>query len=222
MLNSSKLSSTTEVMDFPDTVVDITSSAALGRSKLPALNEDESYTIIGDVLPTPSSKQQQQRSGAKKKGDSVQKNPPVEKNQEGRKDSELSEAEKSQQAANKRGQKGKIKKIKEKYKDQDEDERKLKMELLQSAGPARDKSKSKKKTAEAKKKTVTKSNPQERPRPEGTAKETGKVTDKEPGSLEEANDEHHKDTEQGAPDNKVCCFHLAGNWIILRFISSAG
>lgn len=35
----------------------------------------------------------------------------------------------------KRGQKGKLKKIKEKYKDQDEEERKLRMEILQVRYP---------------------------------------------------------------------------------------
>ncbi|CAH1102827.1 unnamed protein product [Psylliodes chrysocephalus] len=44
----------------------------------------------------------------------------------------------------KRGQKGKLKKIKEKYKDQDEEERKLRMEILQSSGTAKDTKKNKK------------------------------------------------------------------------------
>ena len=195
LLDSSKLSSQTGVMDFPDTVVDITSSAALGRgTKLPALNEDEAYTIIGDVLPTPSYKREkQQQSAAKKKGDAAQNKvpPPTNKAQDVNKDlAEPSESDKNPQAmANKRGQKGKIKKIKEKYKDQDDDERQLKMELLQSAGPARDKGKSKKKAAEAKKKAIAKSNYQERQKTEASAKEAAKSTKDNSENAEAANDE---------------------------------
>ncbi|KAB0803533.1 hypothetical protein PPYR_00503 [Photinus pyralis] len=44
----------------------------------------------------------------------------------------------------KRGQKSKLKKIKEKYKDQDDEERKLRMEILQSAGSGKDTKKGKK------------------------------------------------------------------------------
>ncbi|KAF5275268.1 hypothetical protein FQA39_LY06928 [Lamprigera yunnana] len=44
----------------------------------------------------------------------------------------------------KRGQKGKLKKIREKYKDQDEEERRLRMEILQSAGSAKDSKKNRK------------------------------------------------------------------------------
>lgn len=49
-----------------------------------------------------------------------------------------------QQSQTKRGQKSKLKKIKEKYKDQDEEERKLRMEILQSSGSAKDTKKGKK------------------------------------------------------------------------------
>ncbi|KAL3287095.1 hypothetical protein HHI36_001579 [Cryptolaemus montrouzieri] len=44
----------------------------------------------------------------------------------------------------KRGQKSKLKKIKEKYKDQDEEERQLRMEILQSSGPCKESKKDKK------------------------------------------------------------------------------
>lgn len=117
LLGSSRLTNEVEVA-FPDTVVNVTSSGPT-HAKLPALNEDDSYTIIGDVIPIASSKQQQ----AKKKGNV--------KATETRKNVEDEAETKTQQSGNKRGQKGKLKKIKEKYKDQDEDERQLKMELLQ-------------------------------------------------------------------------------------------
>lgn len=50
----------------------------------------------------------------------------------------------SKQQQPKRGQKSKLKKIKEKYKDQDEAERKLRMDILQSAGSGKETKKSKK------------------------------------------------------------------------------
>lgn len=50
----------------------------------------------------------------------------------------------SKQQQPKRGQKSKLKKIKEKYKDQDETERKLRMDILQSAGSGKETKKSKK------------------------------------------------------------------------------
>ncbi|GLV42259.1 Caliban [Carabus blaptoides fortunei] len=53
--------------------------------------------------------------------------------------------ENKQQSQVKRGQKGKLKKIKEKYKDQDEEERRLRMEILQSSSKGKESKKSKKK-----------------------------------------------------------------------------
>lgn len=53
--------------------------------------------------------------------------------------------EPSQQSNVKRGQKGKLKKIKEKYRDQDDEERQLRMQILQSSGKLKDSKKSKKK-----------------------------------------------------------------------------
>jgi hypothetical protein len=108
---------------FPDTVVDMSNSSG-NRNTIKALNEEESYTIIGDVQTI----NKNLRDG-KVKEESAKSNQSLKKvteptNQE-------IEAEKNQQSTSKRGQKGKMKKIKEKYKDQDEDERQLKMDLLQ-------------------------------------------------------------------------------------------
>lgn len=58
-------------------------------------------------------------------------------------------SKKEKQGAPKRGQKGKLKKIKEKYKDQDEEERNLRMKILASAGERKE-DKKKKKNKEAK------------------------------------------------------------------------
>jgi len=132
LLDSSRLATENE-MAFPDTVVDITSSTGQApRSTLPAMNEEDSYTIIGDGVPSVSLKQQRQMQQGKKKGN-VAKAAPAQQARvsESKSDPDMESEPKGQSSANKRGQKGKMKKIKEKYKDQDEDERQLKMELLQ-------------------------------------------------------------------------------------------
>ena len=122
MLSLSRVTNDSEVA-FPDTIVDMSNSSG-NRNTIKALNEEESYTIIGDVQTINTNL----RDG-KVKEESAKSNQSLKKvteptNQE-------IEAEKNQQSTSKRGQKGKMKKIKEKYKDQDEDERQLKMDLLQ-------------------------------------------------------------------------------------------
>ena len=122
MLSLSRVTNDSEVA-FPDTIVDMSNSSG-NRNTIKALNEEESYTIIGDVQTI----NKNLRDG-KVKEESAKSNRSLKKvteptNQE-------IEAEKYQQSTSKRGQKGKMKKIKEKYKDQDEDERQLKMDLLQ-------------------------------------------------------------------------------------------
>ena len=119
LLNSSQL--TAETVSFPDTVVNLN---AVGRTRnVSSLNEEETYTIIGDeVAITKASRgsakaKEDLNASAKKIGEPVAK----ETHQEGN----------NQQQNSKRGQKGKMKKIKEKYKDQDDDERQLRMDLLQ-------------------------------------------------------------------------------------------
>ncbi len=120
MISLSQVSNDTDVA-FPDTVVDITTSSTSNRNKTIAFNEEESYTIIGDVPLV--NKIQREVKGKDEKANQSKKM--VETS-----DQEKA-SEKSQQSSIKRGQKGKIKKMKEKYKDQDEDERQLKMDLLQ-------------------------------------------------------------------------------------------
>ena len=122
LLSLSRVSNDVEVT-FPDTVVDITASTS-NRNKVIALNEEESYTIIGDVQTI--NKVQRQGKG---KEESLNANQSIKKTVETC--DEEKAPQKNQLSITKRGQKSKIKKIKEKYKDQDEDERQLKMEILQ-------------------------------------------------------------------------------------------
>ncbi|CAG2064804.1 unnamed protein product [Timema podura] len=80
----------------------------------------------------------------------------------------------------KRGQKSKLKKIKEKYKDQDEDERKLIMDILQSAGSGKDSKKTKKGKEVGNKGTTSKLNkkvPATRPKPQPQPGEGGEDSD---------------------------------------------
>lgn len=123
LLDMSRVTQDTDVA-FPDTVVDVSSSLAVNRTKNIALNEDDSYTIIGDIQVV-----NKIQRGAKTREEPPAESQPSKKNVAYADDDKP--ADKNQQPAAKRGQKGKLKKIKEKYKDQDEDERQLKMELLQ-------------------------------------------------------------------------------------------
>ena len=116
LLNSSRL--TADSVSFPDTIVNLNT---VGRTRnLSSVNEEETYTIIGDEITITKNN----RASGKGKEDTSSKKVETAV-QAGQQDVN------NQQPSSKRGQKGKIKKIKEKYKDQDDDEKKLRMELLQ-------------------------------------------------------------------------------------------
>ncbi|KAH1014684.1 hypothetical protein HUJ05_012526 [Dendroctonus ponderosae] len=96
-------------------------------------NDDENVIYLGDDKPiilNPS------MSKGRSRGSS-------ESSYKDHKKSEKKNAE-QQQPQIKRGQKSKLKKIKEKYKDQDEEERQLRMDILQSSGTHKETKKSKK------------------------------------------------------------------------------
>uniref|UniRef100_T1PIE3 Fibronectin-binding protein A n=1 Tax=Musca domestica TaxID=7370 RepID=T1PIE3_MUSDO len=88
------------------------------------LGEEEEATIIAAA---PSRKKQQMN--AKKRKEEKER-----KTQQQQIQTQISEAPDARSNQAKRGQKGKLKKIKSKYKDQDEEERQLRMEILKSAG----------------------------------------------------------------------------------------
>ncbi|KOC59782.1 Nuclear export mediator factor NEMF like protein [Habropoda laboriosa] len=102
---------------FPDTQIKIDVSDA----------EDVIY--LGDDKPIVIN------TAPKEKGSKVKPKPPPTK--ENKEKTEL-ETKKNDQVVLKRGQKGRLKKMKEKYKDQDEEDRKLSMQVLQSAGAAKE------------------------------------------------------------------------------------
>ncbi|XP_078495726.1 LOW QUALITY PROTEIN: ribosome quality control complex subunit NEMF-like [Ciona intestinalis] len=145
---------------YPDTVVklnyDINNKYQL--DSVPQKSEMDDFVYLGDDTPVPvvrskatcDSKQRisaKQRREQKKKGKKEENQQVVEsKNQQ---------KEVGNQQTSKRGQKKKLKKIREKYKDQDEEERKLKMELLQSAKSPKPKKEKNKVEVKPKKKAPT-------------------------------------------------------------------
>ncbi|XP_021920344.1 nuclear export mediator factor NEMF homolog isoform X2 [Zootermopsis nevadensis] len=134
-------------VEFPDTEIkiehvrgdQITLHATTTRLFQPLEQSSEPQVVfLGDskpisMNPLPSS-HRRRTSINKSRANSVQEGD----------DKEENEVQAKQQQHLKRGQRGKLKKIKEKYKYQDEEERKLRMEILQSAGTGKDNKKGKK------------------------------------------------------------------------------
>ena len=151
---------------FPDTKIKIDLSGSKvklhidnNQSMKVAQENEDNVIYLGDDKPIIVNATVKERTSKVK-----QKQPPA-------KESEKSEMEtkKNDQVLFKRGQKGRLKKMKEKYKDQDEEDRRLSMQVLQSAGAAKeDKRKHKNKDPsgpkqQTKKKGTQKTAPQQNP-----------------------------------------------------------
>lgn len=119
LLTSSRLVSSEADVAFPDTVVDLGISSTTRQRQSSTAAEEESFLIIDDAPAAPK----QGKSSAVSKVDAAAPKKPI---QEKPKSSDHETVSKA-----KRGQKGKLKKIKEKYANQDEEERQLRMQLLQ-------------------------------------------------------------------------------------------
>ncbi|KAJ3648826.1 hypothetical protein Zmor_020598 [Zophobas morio] len=139
--NNDSSSENEEESKFPDTHIRIQHFEGTKINILtePVINEneevDENETVVylGDnkpVLVKPNQRSRGNSESKTKQQKTDSKNMPKE--------------DSSKQPTTKRGQRSKLKKIKEKYKDQDEEERKLRMEILQSAGSGKEPKKSKK------------------------------------------------------------------------------
>lgn len=136
-------------LEFPDTEIKIehvkgnqvTLRTTSTTMFLPLEQSSEQEVVfLGDdkpvsLKPLLSTNRQKRTSISKSRSNSVQ---------EGDDKGQMEQPGKQQQQHLKRGQRGKLKKIKEKYKYQDEEERKLRMEILQSAGTGKDNKKGKK------------------------------------------------------------------------------
>ncbi|XP_044747380.1 nuclear export mediator factor NEMF homolog [Coccinella septempunctata] len=120
---------------YPDTHLKIehktdTEISILPQPITPNETEDNASKFLANLNPLTSKKNQ---------GNNKQK--PKQNKELNSKNNEESNVNKQQM---KRGQKSKLKKIKEKYKDQDEEERQLRMEILQSSGSNKENKKNKK------------------------------------------------------------------------------
>ncbi|XP_014480395.1 PREDICTED: nuclear export mediator factor NEMF homolog [Dinoponera quadriceps] len=98
---------------------------------------EESVVYLGDDKPvTINMSVKEKRAKTKQKAQPKEPKEPKEKIEKS--DKTESDNKKEEQPVLKRGQKGKLKKMKEKYKDQDEEDRRLSMLVLQSAGAAKE------------------------------------------------------------------------------------
>lgn len=97
-------------------------------------NDSETVVYLGDDIPVTLKSTSRSRGPSESKTKTKNDQKPEFKTEETFKNQQV-----------KRGQKGKLKKIKEKYKDQDEEERKLRMDILHNSRRAKDSKKSKKK-----------------------------------------------------------------------------
>jgi hypothetical protein len=129
--------SSVEQVEFPDTEVDLEHLVG-DRFQVRPRTEDRTVTTSRDK---PTSVKQQQQTKKKQKQEGKQhsgKKEAEENKQDSVGDKQDLEGEDRNQPQSKRGQKYKLKKIKEKYKDQDEEDRKLAMEILQSDGKGKE------------------------------------------------------------------------------------
>ncbi|CAH0550689.1 unnamed protein product [Brassicogethes aeneus] len=123
-----------KIQRFPGTKVNIVTDPVIKEEE----HEDQENIIyLGDDKPIvlkPTLRAQNSRSRGVSES-SLKQFKPQEK---------LTKEDNTKQQQSKRGQKSKLKKIKEKYKDQDEEERKLRMDILQSSGASKEVKKNKK------------------------------------------------------------------------------
>ncbi|XP_068212813.1 ribosome quality control complex subunit NEMF-like [Palaemon carinicauda] len=140
-----------ELVEFPDTVVEMThitgdqfalrprtvSVTSQHSQHSEGVDEGESIVFLGDNQPVLLSKTKNKES---KQSKGKVKNKQNEENKEDKQNlqkEQMNEDASKGTVALKRGQKGKMKKMK-KYRDQDEEEREMRMQLLQSAGNSKD------------------------------------------------------------------------------------
>ncbi|XP_018400940.1 PREDICTED: nuclear export mediator factor NEMF homolog isoform X1 [Cyphomyrmex costatus] len=127
---------------FPDTQIKIDLSGPkvkihVDNNKLliqPQKDMKENVVYLGDDKPVLINNTSTVEKHAKAK----QRTHPEESTKVEKDNKNENDNKKGEQPALKRGQKGKLKKIKEKYKDQDEEDRRLSMLVLQSAGAAKE------------------------------------------------------------------------------------
>ncbi|CAK9822472.1 Ribosome quality control complex subunit NEMF homolog [Anthophora retusa] len=120
---------------FPDTQIKIDVSGSKvklhvdnSQSTTMLQKDSEDVIYLGDDKPIVIN------TAVKEKGSKIKQKSSMKENKE----QTALETKKNDQVVLKRGQKARLKKMKEKYKDQDEEDRKLSMQVLQSAGAAKE------------------------------------------------------------------------------------
>ncbi|CAH1163719.1 unnamed protein product [Phaedon cochleariae] len=136
----SEHSSDDENSQFPDTHIKIQHFAGTKMNLMTEhtqliqkSNQDDNVIFLGDNIPVILKNNKKQTNNKNDQKNKNRINAP-----------EAERVIENSKQVSKRGQKSKLKKIKEKYKDQDDEERKMRMEILQSSGTSKDTKKSKK------------------------------------------------------------------------------
>lgn len=196
---------------FPDTTISLSHLQPGRKTQNPGFKTEEAARVDGDSQGKKhmTAKQRREEKKKKQKQEALDAEEKSEKVSSG--GSAVEQAAKGgtgpSQQPPKRGQKNKLKKIKEKYKDQDEEDRELMMQLLGSAGAAKEeKDKGKKgKKGKGKDEPVKRPQPQkppQKPRPvEAAAKkpeQAGEGQDAEEGAAAEQ-EEKDDDADQDNP-----------------------
>ncbi|XP_003962785.2 nuclear export mediator factor Nemf isoform X1 [Takifugu rubripes] len=213
----------TEEISFPDTSISLSHLQPNSSAQKPGFKQEVTLQVERDsqVRKHMTAKQRREEKKKQKQEDTEEKTEiPAggSTNNQGSK----SGGDSSQQPL-KRGQKNKLKKIKEKYKDQDEEDRELMMQLLASAGPTKEeKEKGKKgKKGKGKEEPVRKPPPQkpaqkphhlEAKKPEeAVGKEEGEKGGEERGAAEQEEKEDEADQDNpGAEETEDLLTSLTG------------
>ncbi|XP_015585729.1 nuclear export mediator factor NEMF homolog [Cephus cinctus] len=158
-------SETNDKPQFPDTQIKFDLSGprikvqvdtTQSLKKIESQEEEENVVYLGDDKPIIVKPNDKSKKNTNQEKDSIQKQDARNEKETKQKDPNLP----------KRGQKARLKKIKEKYKDQDEEDRRLLMEALKSAGTAKeDKRKNKNKDPSGPKQNKKKGSGQIKPNP---------------------------------------------------------
>ncbi|KAL1514040.1 hypothetical protein ABEB36_003364 [Hypothenemus hampei] len=132
-----------EISEFPDTQIKIQHFGGTRQLLIEPVmttietENEENVIYLGDDKPVILKPQKQNKGRSRGASESSYKEHNKHKNN-------VNEESMRQQSQIKRGQKSKLKKIKEKYRDQDDEERQIRMDILQSSGMQKDLRKSKK------------------------------------------------------------------------------
>ncbi|XP_037550970.1 nuclear export mediator factor NEMF [Nematolebias whitei] len=187
-----------EEFNFPDTTISLSHLQPSRSSQSPGCNNETTAQADVDSQGRKHMSAKQRREEKKKK----QKQEGCNAEEKTEISSVASAGEKGPKSGGgpsqqplKRGQKNKMKKIKEKYKDQDEEDRELMMQLLGSAGSSKEDKEKGKKGKKGKEEPVRRPASQKQQRPRNVATEVKKVEGEETQPGEEGGPAEQEDKE---------------------------